>query len=413
LIHFYKRVEQVGVDKKLVDMPPPRSSPAQVGIGTDADVKSIRRSWAQETSPNFASDQEFPPMTSNTKPPSNNNSQHIYVARTQSPSSLPTTPSLNILNNSCPSYLTASRSSGPQSPMKKTPSASLPLSNKLRLNRSCRSSMTGTQQTRSYLVQQLRTHAQKGTKSKESKEELNSAHLKKAPPVKSVIPQCLVSIQQALASTECCPVMTKKKLTQAWGNKNADLDTLMERLHTKMEAIRQCQEKGLVHFKQSQIEWDSFLSGQNKVSSKTGRRIIEENRKGKWFIDDISPETENKDEQTLGIQLGRGDSDNEDWYRKTSDDTTMNEVVTSQSDSNLNMFSSISNIVTSNVLNILQSNGIVVTPVKEDKVTTEENKDSDVSVEIEEMGTCPLCDQVMLIGVLPQHASDCQGPEVC
>ena len=146
-------------------MPPPLSSPAQVGIGTDADVKSIRRSWAQETSPNFASDQEFPPMTSNTKPPSNNNSQvslfhrnlscsntnplqHIYVARTQSPSSLPTTPSLNILNNSCPSYLTASRSSGPQSPTMKTPSASLPLSNKLRLNRSCRSSMTGTQQTR-------------------------------------------------------------------------------------------------------------------------------------------------------------------------------------------------------------------------------------------------------------------------
>ena len=127
----------------------------------------------------------------------------------------------------------------------------------------------------------------------------------------------------------------------------------------------------------------------------------------------LQHEQENKDEQRLGIQLGRGDSDNEDWYRKTSDDTTMNEVVTSQSDSNLNMFSSISNIVTSNVINILQSNGIVVTPVKEDKVTTEENKDSDVSVEIEEMGTCPLCDQVMLIGVLPQHASDCQGPEVC
>merc|ERR1719233_405125 len=88
-----------------------------------------------------------------------------------------------------------------------------------------------------------------------------------------------------------------------------------------------------------------------------------------------------------------------------------------------NFFGALSN-ATRNVLDILQTHGLTVTPVKADQVATEEIKEFDNSdknllkdevtaeVEVEEIGTCPLCGQVMLIKVLPQHASDCQDPEV-
>ena len=63
------------VDKKLVEMPPPLSSPYKVRAGPD--VNSIRRSWAQQTSDNlaFASEQELPPMISNTQLASSYNTQ--------------------------------------------------------------------------------------------------------------------------------------------------------------------------------------------------------------------------------------------------------------------------------------------------------------------------------------------------
>jgi len=408
------------VNKNIVEMPPLLSSPAQVGDGTD--VNSIRRSWAQQTSIDLASEQEFPPQSSNNPRVSlmptiltcanNSPAQHLNITKPQfpSPSSRITS---DILNFSCPNGdFTNSTSSGSQSPLTRTPNTSLSLNNKSRLTRNCDNIVSGSRQTSPVQLQST------------SKEELEKTYVNKSPYVGRFISHCIVPIEQALDSSEFCPVMTKGMQTQACRNQDADLDMLMGRLYAKMEAVRKSQLKGLVHYRQRQIVWDNFLSRPKKSSS---MRVIRggnvENRKGKGYLKDTNHESENNNDQRAGDSpLGREDSDNEDLYRKTSDDKAVNEGANSQSisDSAWNILGN----VTRNVLNILQTNGVTVTPVKADKVTTEENKEFDNSegillkdevtaeVEVEEMGTCPLCDQVMMMRVLPQHASDCQELEV-
>jgi len=423
------------VNKNIVEMPPLLPFPTQVGDG--ADVNSIRSSWAQQTSLNLASEQEFPPMVSNTQPPSSNNIQYPSIARTEflSPSrSITNTQSPDILNFSCPSGdFTNSTSSGSQSPLTRTPSTSLSL-NKSRLTRSCDNIMTGSRQKRCPQVpvaiarispvQHQSTPRQKGTMTipESAKEELEKTYVNKSPYLGSFNSRCIVPVEQALDSAEFCPVMTKGMLTQAYRNQDADLGMLMGRLYAKMEAVRKSQLKGLVHYRQSQIIWDNFLSRLKKSSSKMVRGAIMENRKGKGYLKDINHESEeNTNDQRAGdAPPGREDSNNEDWYRKTSDDKAVNEGANFQSlsDSAWNILGN----VTRNVLDILQTNGVTVTPVKADKVTTEENKEFynsegillkdevTAEVEVEEMGTCPLCEHEMLMRLLPQHASDCQGP---
>merc|ERR1719370_851698 len=286
-------------------------------------------SWAQQTSIDLASEQEFPPMVNNTPPQSSinprvslmptiltcaNNSptQHLNITKPQfpSPSSRITS---DILNFSCPNGdFTNSTSSGSQSPLTRTPSTSLSL-NESRLTRSCDNIMTGSRQkrcpqvpvaiARGSPVQHQTTPRQNGTIPTSAKEGLEKICVNNPLYVGSFNSRCIVPVEQALDSAEFCPVMTKGMLTQAYRNQDADLGMLMGRLYAKMEAVRKSQLKGLVHYRQSQIIWDTFLSRTKKSSSM--REIkggIVENRKG-----------------------------NEDWYRKTSDDKTMNEEANYQS----------------------------------------------------------------------------------
>ena len=271
--------------------------------------------------------------------------------------------------------------------------------------------------TRSSPVQHQIIKKPIGMKLRYSKEILESTPVNKNHTVETYIPRCLVSTHQALASTEFCPVMTKVMLAKALNNNDYDLDRLMRRLYTKMEAIRQCQEKGLVHYQKGPIVWYDLLSRSKKNS--TRRDYLDNMEKGveganEPYLVDNYHEPEIEDERNPVVQLGGEDSDEEDLYRKIRRDKSGPDLKSSSPDHNFKIFSALSN-VTQTVRNILQSNNITITPAKAYEVTTEKTKESNNSdgilkdeAEVEEVGTCPICGQVMLMKVLPHHASDCQ-----
>ena len=434
-------------------MPPPQPSPAPVGAGAGADVDSIRRSWAQQASLDLATEQEFPHMIINTQPASSNNhqssslnqtpscsrshniqSRHHSMSRAQLPSSVPSYYSPNILKYGCPSDNTTSRSSSPQPLLSKIPSNSISSSTKS----NCTNSMRGSHQrrypnndssqaqtdtsslfTRSSPVQHQIIKKPIGRKPKYSKEILECTPVNKNHTVETYIPRCLVSTHQALASTEFCPVMTKVMLAKAWNNNGDNLDRLMRRLDNKMEAIRQRQEKGLVHYRQGPIVWYDLLSRSKKNSTRRDNMEKGVECANEPYLLDNYHEPENEDEGKTVVQLGGEDSDDEDLYRKIRrGDKSGPYLKSSPPDRNFNIFSALSN-VTQNVRNILQSNNITITSVKAYEVTTEKTKESNNSdgivkdeAEVEEVGTCPICGQVMLMKVLPHHASDCQDQVV-
>jgi len=388
-------------------MPPPYSkvaSPSNCKVASESfeQADSIRRSWTQQTSCDIPSAEQFPQLTKtnkNTKRDVNRNHQRQKdFQNADQASSSRNTPSFS---SSKSSSVSVSPSQNSQS-LKKSmviskPPDSLPLHAKTDL-----------------------LHSLVG------------------------MPKPRVSLEQALASAEQCPVMDKTGLLRFLSARSEDVrttDDLLQRFQKRMKVVRQIGGRGVVHSMESEVKWivlgeeeeqkryggvgsrtrqatkkilswigdgedvrrEAYSQMEEKQATSGAKNVSHDNidcdssfNEEDWYV--------KKEEKPCSREEG-GNSD-EDWYRKPKPSSSF----VSAESSYLNTFGKI----TRSTLNNLVTLGNLTITAVAGNATEEKAPEEQLTVvcdkdEVEEVGTCPMCQEEMEMKALMDHAGYCEG----
>ena len=415
-------------------MPPPTLPSAPGGAGKVADVDRIRTSWTQQTE--FSSPQGVPVIklsgvaktfsTSNSlqTPPSNptETSQpspgpSMPMPKSCSPADLPkfSTPSTNRPSERemIPIPRAVSVSKSPKSPSSRSHRNLQALANvQRRINIAA--------DTNRDMVQ---VDSESKTNSPSSYRETPAHLLDTAPhgiPALFSSPAPISSPRAVLArpSPELCSMLLAGWMVDRALGRKEEGDMLLRRLYDKMQYTRQVKEKGLVHCKIAEVSW--IVLGQVERNTGITSRVDRDEKDNivcneKAVIEYKYPpcgdiNITNVDENFKSYNFDE-DSDDENWYSRPNDNMP---VGVSYTDS---LFNSLNTLARNTISSLWSQGSLSVTPVKAETSITDKNvqfKTPSGEVideeEPEELGTCPLCQKEMMMRVLQQHASDCQGP---
>jgi len=253
-------------------------------------------------------------------------------------------------------------------------------------------------------------------------------------------PKPRVSLERALASAEKCPVMDMKGLRRLLRSKSEDASTsgdMLQRFQKRMEVVKQIGVRGVVHSVGSEVKWivlgeeeeQKWYGGVGSRTRQATRKIISwmgegEDLPGETYSEDAKMEekqatagTKNSSHDNIDCDLSfneedwyvkkeekpssreEGGNSDEDWYRKPKPSSSM-----ASADSSY--FNTIGKMTRSTLNNLVTLGNLTITAVAGNATVNDEETVED---EVEEVGTCPMCQEEMEMKVLIDHAGDCQG----
>jgi len=377
---------------------------AKMSSESSEKAESIRRSWTQQTSCNISSAEEFPLLskTNTNTPKTDENKNHQVQKDVQFP------------DQACSSRSSPSFLSKKSRPVSVTPS-------------------------------QNKQPFKKGTVVQKPPDTV-PVHLKPELIYSLVgLPMPRVSLEQALASAEQCPVVDKNRLVRLLSARTEEVgttDDLLQRFQTSMEVVRHLGLRGVVHSLESEIKWivlgeeeeQRWFGGVGSRTRQATRKIFgwvgegevreEKHSKDAQMGDKLvtvgavnvshdnidcdssfSEENWNVKKAEKASSREEGEISDEDWYRKPK-------PTSSGVSADSSYFNTFGKMTRSTLKNLVTIGNLTITAVAGNTTTADDEKPPAVECdkdEVEEVGTCPMCQKEMVMKELIGHASYCQG----
>ena len=263
------------------------------------------------------------------------------------------------------------------------------------------------------------------------------------------LPMPRVSLEQALASAEQCHVMDRagvKRLLSVRTEEVRTNDDLLQTFQKRMKVVRQIGGRGVVHQMESEVKWivlgeeeeQKWFGGVVSRTRQATRKILGWMEEGGEVREEMHIEDAQMGEKQAIAGAKNVSHDNidcdlsfnkEDWYVKKAEQTSSREDRGSSDEewymktkpssfvsADSSYFNTFGKLTRSTLTNLVTHGNLTITAVAKATVDEEKHPEEQQTVEcdkdeVEEIGTCPMCQKEMEMKALIDHAGYCQGSD--